>query len=153
MSHTSTEYEHLDSLLRDWGEWQEKHSEDAVLPTQAAFCMMHSDQPAGSRILCAEMSPRVYDVNIAVQMLRVRYRAALLVWYAVQLKETGGYWTPDEKAHLFGCTLNALRLRVSRAKRVLLPKYYRVIEARALQNRQSRGKSGAPWITASAPTI
>jgi hypothetical protein len=153
MSHTPAEYDHLDLLLRDWGEWQEKHCEDAMLPTQSAFCMMYSDQPAGSRILCAEMSPRVYDVNIAVRMLRPRYRAAVFVWYAVQLKDSGGYWTPDEKAQLFGCTLNALRLRISRAKRVLLPKYYRVLEARALQNRQFRGTSVKPWVTASAPTI
>jgi hypothetical protein len=150
MSHTSAEYEHLDDLLRAWGAWHEKHFADAVLPREAAFCAMMSDQPAGSRILCADMSPRVYEVNLAVQMLRVRYRRALFVWYAMQLKPEGGYWTVAEKAQFFNCTPNALRKRVARGKIVALRKFYQVREAKALQKRQLCDKSMQACKTASA---
>ena len=150
MSHTSAEFDHLDALLRQWGAWHEKHYADAVLPHEAAFCAMMGDQPAGSRILCAEMSPRVYEINLAVQMLRVRYRRALFVWYVIQTKPEGGYWTVTEKAELFGCTANALRKRVARGKVVVLRKFYQIREARALQKRQLHDKSVQACKTVSA---
>jgi hypothetical protein len=150
MSHTSNEYDALDTLLQQWGAWQERHCEDVILPRQAAFCMIVSDQPPGSRVLCADMSEDVQNLQRAFLMLRLRPQKALYLWYAVQLKEGGGYWSPDEKAALFACSLNALRCRVTRARRVLLRKYEMVRKAKALQKRQSRGNSMPLWK--SAPT-
>lgn len=151
MSHTAAEFDHLDALLRDWGAWHEKHYADAVLPHEAAFCAMMGDQPPGSRILCADMSPRVYEINLAVQMLRVRYRRALFVWYVIQTNPEGGYWSVEDKARLFRCTPKALRNCVTRAKVVALRKFYRVREAKALQKREFHGKSMSACKTASAP--
>ena len=150
MSHTAAGYDALDTLLQQWGAWQERHGEDVILPRQAAFCMIVSDQPPGSRILCADMSPDVQNVHRAFLMLRLRPREALLAWYAVQLKEGGGYWSPDEKAELLGCSVNALRCRVTRARRVLLRKYENVVKAKALQKRQFSGNSMVLWKNAPA---
>jgi hypothetical protein len=145
MSHTSAEYDHLDSLLRDWGAWQERHSEDVILPQQAAFCMIVSDQPAGSRILCADMSKSVYLVHCAQLTLPLRYQTALFVWYAIQMKDGGGYWTPDEKASILSLSVSALRMRVTRARRVLMRKYPGLAAfgtaTRALRKRRRRDKS------------
>lgn len=143
-------YDELDSLLQRWGAWQERHCQDVVLPQQSAFCMIVSDQPPGPRILCADMAEDIQDLQRAFLMLRCRPQNALLLWYAVQLKEGGGYWSPDQKAAVFGCSLNALRCRVTRARRVLQRKYSLVVEAKALQKRQSHGNSMALWK--SAPT-
>jgi hypothetical protein len=150
MAYTAAEFDHLDMLLRQWGAWHEKHYADAVLPQEAAFCAMMGDQPPGSRILCADMSPRVYEINLAAQMLRVRYRRALFVWYVIQMNPAGGYWTVSEKAQLLKCTPNALRKCVARAKVVVLRKFYQVREAKALQKRQIRDKSMSVCKTASA---
>jgi hypothetical protein len=147
MSHTSAAYDHLDSILRDWGAWQEKHCEDVILPQQAAFCMIVSDQPAHSRVLCADMSKSVYLVHCAQLTLPLRYQTALFVWYAIQMKDGGGYWTPDEKASILSLSVNALRMRVTRARRVLLRKYPGLAAfgtvTRALRKRRLRDKSGA----------
>jgi hypothetical protein len=150
MSHTSNEYDELDGLLQRWGAWQERHCEDVVLPRQAAFCMIVSDQPPGPRILCGDMARDVQELQVAFLMLRLRPQKALYLWYAVQLKEGGGYWSPDEKAELFGCSLNALRCRVTRARRVLQRKYNLVLQAKALQKRQFSGNHMAPWTIAPA---
>lgn len=147
MSNTSAEYDYLDSLLRDWGAWQERHCEDVVLPKQAAFLMIVSDQPARSRVLCADMSKSVQFIHCCQLTLPRRYRAALFAWYAIQMKESGGYWTADEKAAILGLSVNALRMRVTRARRVLLRKYPGLAAfgspARALRKRRVRDKSGA----------
>lgn len=148
MSHTSAEYDQLDSLLRDWGRWQETHCEDAVLPTQSSFLAIPSDQPSGSRVLCADMSKSVYLIHCAILTLRIRYQQSLFVWYAVQICDRGGYWTIAGKAQIFGCSENALRLRVGRARRVLMRKYpglaafglrRKAPKARTLQKRQLDG--------------
>jgi hypothetical protein len=123
MAHTSAEYDHLDSLLRDWGAWQERHCEDAVLPQQAAFSMIFSDQPPGSRILCADMSKSVYFIHCCQLTLPLTHQSALFVWYAVQMKDSGGYWSPDEKASILGLSVSALRMRVTRARAELLRRY------------------------------
>ena len=123
MSHTSAEYDHLDSLLRDWGDWQERHCEDVVLPQQAAFSMIFSDQPPSSRILCADMSKSVYFIHCCQLTLSQTYQGALFVWYAVQMKDSGGYWSPDEKAQILGLSVSALRMRVTRARQELLRRY------------------------------
>jgi hypothetical protein len=129
MPRTSAEYDELDALLQLWGTWWEKHFEDVVLPKQSAFCMIPSDQPAGSRILCADMSRRVYQLNRVVLMMRFRYRQALFVWYAVQIKTTGGYWSIGEKATALECSENSLRLRVTRARRFIVRKFPWVLES------------------------
>lgn len=137
---STAEYDALDALLQQWGAWQEKHCEDGVLPKQAAFCAIVSDQPAGSRILCAEMSNRVYHLNRILLTLEVRHRQVLFVWYAIQLKAAGGFWSVEEKAALFGCSSNALRLRVGRARRetmlTLLREVAWLLQAEALPRRQ-----------------
>jgi hypothetical protein len=112
--------------------------------------MIVSDQPPGPRILCGDMARDIQELQIAFLMLRLRPQKAIYLWYAVQLKEGGGYWSPDEKAELFGCSLNALRCRVTRARRVLQRKYNLVLQAKALQKRQFSGNHMAPWTIAPA---
>jgi hypothetical protein len=155
MSHTSAEYDHLDSLLRDWGAWQEEHCEDTVLPHQAAFSMIFSDQPPTSRILCADMSKSVYFIHCCQLTLSVTYQTALFVWYAVQRKGVGGYWTPDEKAHILGLSISALRMRVTRARQELLRKYPALSafgsRPRALRRKKIRSTRREECKTVSAP--
>ena len=118
------EYQELESILRRWGEWQERHYLDASLPHQSSHTLIYSDQPAGHKVLCAEMDKAVFKLNYYIGHLCGSHQDALLVWYAVNVKTQGGYWGADEKAARMAVTLNTLKVRVVRARRALHQKLY-----------------------------
>ena len=121
---TSLEYQELESTLRRWGEWQERHYLDSSVPRQASHTMIYSDQPPGHKVLCAEMDKAMWKVNYVIHKLPIRHRDTLLVWYAVNLKDQGGFWDAAEKAARLGLRLNTLRFRVTRARRALHKKIF-----------------------------
>jgi DNA-directed RNA polymerase specialized sigma24 family protein len=84
----------------------------------------------------------VWKINNQIMNLPEKHHDALLVWYAVNVKDTGGYWEPAEKAERLGWTLNAFKIRVSRARRFLFRKAY-------LTDRHKTEYKGAPCIIAS----
>ena len=118
------EYQELESTLRRWGEWQERHYLDASIPHQSSHTLIYSDQPPGHKILCAEMEHAIWKLNYMIQHLPRKHRDTLLVWYAVNLKRSGGYWDAKEKASRMGLRLNVLRMRVTRARRALHRKIF-----------------------------
>lgn len=120
----SLEYQELEAVLRRWGEWQERHYFDASLPHQSSHTMLYADQPAGSKILCAEMDRAVWIVNYHIQQLPERHQDTLCLWYAVTVKIAGGYWDVREKASRLGIRVNILRMRVTRARRALHKKIF-----------------------------
>ena len=120
----SLAYQELEGTLRRWGEWQERHYFDASLPRQSSHTLIYADQPPTSKILCAEMSRSVWKINNHIINLPEKHQDALLAWYAVNVKESGGYWEPTEKAHKLGWSLNDFRIRVSRARRFLFRMAY-----------------------------
>jgi hypothetical protein len=113
------EYQELESILRRWGEWQERHYLDASLPHQSSHTLIYSDQPPGHKILCAEMERGMWKINYHIERLPQSHRRTLYVWYAVNLKVTGGYWDAKEKAERLRLRLNTLRFRVTRARKAL----------------------------------
>jgi hypothetical protein len=120
----SLEYHELESTLRRWGEWQEIHYLEASLPHQSSHTLIYSDQPAGSKILCAEMDRAMWKLNYLIERLPSSHRRTLFVWYAVNIKLKGGYWDASEKAFRLGLRLNQLRMRVTRARRALHRKIF-----------------------------
>jgi hypothetical protein len=120
----SLEYYELESALRRWGEWQELHYLDASVPHQSSHTLIYSDQPAGHKILCAEMERSVWKVNYLIQHLPRSHRDTLMLWYAVNIKLQGGFWDAREKASRLGIRLNVLRMRVTRARRALHRKIF-----------------------------
>lgn len=120
----SLEYQELEAVLRRWGEWQERHYFDASLPHQSSHTMLYADQPAGPKILCAEMDKAVWIVNYHIHQLPERHQDTLTLWYAITVKVTGGYWDVREKAARIGLRVNTLRFRVTRARRALHKKIF-----------------------------
>ena len=118
------EYQELESILRRWGEWQERHYLDASLPHQSSHTLIYSDQPPGHKILCAEMEKAVWLINYYIERLSRSHRQTLWLWYAVNIKVSGGYWDAKEKAERLQVRLNTLRLRVTRARRALHNKIF-----------------------------
>lgn len=113
------DYRELNSLLIRWGDWQERHYLEPSLPACSAFLRIYADQPQGHRILCAEMDRAVYLVNRHITRLPGRSQDMLLLWYAVNLKPQGGFYSPEEKAKRLKMSTRALKIRVWRAKRQL----------------------------------
>ena len=113
------EYKDMESLLIRWGDWHERHDLEPSLPQSSAFTRIYCDHPAGDRILCAEMERAVYLLNIHVLCLQERLQDSLLIWYAVNLKPQGGFWSAEEKALKLKTSVRALKLRVMRAKKAL----------------------------------
>jgi hypothetical protein len=97
---------------------------DLGLPHQASHTLTWSDQPAGHKILCAEMPKTVWQVHYHILRLSESHQAALQVFYAVNLKPSGGYWNIYEKAKTMRWSVNALRVKVSRARRILYHRIY-----------------------------
>jgi hypothetical protein len=120
----SDEYRDLHADLQRWGDWFERHSEDASLPHQSSHTLIYSDQPAGHKILCAEMSKTIWRLHYQILKLPERHQDALLLWYAINLKPLGGHWEPSEKAHKINLSLNAFRVRVSKARKALHKKLF-----------------------------
>jgi hypothetical protein len=113
------EYQHMESLLLRWGDWQERHDLEDSLPQSSAFTRIYCDHPSGDRILCAEMERAIYLINIHILTLQPRCQESLLLWYAVNLKPQGGFWTLEEKARKLRTSVRALKIRVWRAKKSL----------------------------------
>ena len=130
----SLEYQELESILRRWGEWQERHYLDVSLPHQSAHTLIYSDQPAGHKVLCAEMTKAVWLLNYQIERLKPLYQDTLLVWYAVNIKPQGGWWDPREKAALMGLRLNTLQTRVTRARKELHRKIFLTVRQLGSQN-------------------
>ena len=120
----SFEYQELHGLLQRWGDWCEGHSEDTGLPHQSSHLGIYSEQPAGHKILCPEMAKSVWNVHYQILKLPEDPRRSLYIWYAVNLKAGGGHWEAREKAEIMGWSLNALRIRVSRARKLLHRKLF-----------------------------
>lgn len=118
------DYRDLNAILQRWGDWYERHSGDASLPHQSSHTLTYSDQPAGHKILCAEMSRAIWLLHYQILRLPEKHQAALLLWYAVNMKASGGYWEPWEKAQKVKWSVNSLRIRVSRARSALHEKLF-----------------------------
>ena len=131
---TGLEYQELEYSLRKWGEWQELHYLDASLPHQSSHTLIYSDQPPGHKILCAEMEKAVWKLNYLINKLSKRHQDVLLIWYAVNIKLTGGYWDAREKASRLGLRLNTLRMQVTRARRALHKKIFLTDEMLQVHN-------------------
>ena len=115
----------LKLLLVRWGDWMEQHKDDASLPAYSAFTATYGgDQPGGHKILCAEMERAVWLLNRHITRLPAKYSDMLLVWYAANMKGSGGFWTEEEKARRLGCSVRTLRVRVFRARGALYREIY-----------------------------
>ena len=86
--------------------------------------MIYADQPAGHKILCAEMDRAMWKLNYVIGKLPDRHRMILEVWYGVNIKASGGFWDASEKAARIGVRLNTLGMRVTRARRALHRKIF-----------------------------
>ena len=78
----------LRSLLARWGDWMERHELDASLPHQSAFMLIYADQPAGHKILCAEMTKAVWMINYHGRKLPGECRCAPH-WIRLERKNDG----------------------------------------------------------------
>jgi len=137
------EYQELEHALRLWGAWEEEHYLQDSLPTQSSHLMIYCDHPPGHKILCAEIEKGLWKLSRTIAQLPHKHRDILLVWYAVNMKPTGGYWDAKEKAKTIGIRLNVLRMRVTRARRVLHKKIF-------LTDGYLSSTQGAECITVSA---
>ena len=107
----------LESLLADWGDWWERKRRDQHgLPREVSFIHPHSGE-YGHKILCAEMPPRVSKFHSLLVKLNPSHYDSLFVFYGVLQRDDGSDYTHEEKARDLEISLNAYRLRVSRARR------------------------------------
>ena len=114
------EYQEFEFGLRRWGEWHERHDLDDSVPRYSAFTASYGgDQPAGHKILCAEMERSIWLLERSVIRLGMPWSDYLLLWYAVNIHPKGGYWTAEEKARKLRMSSRTLRRRVREARRIL----------------------------------
>jgi hypothetical protein len=97
---------------------------DASLPHQSSHTLIYADQPAGHKILCAEMQKAVWTINYHIERLPESFQGALMVGYAANVKLTGGYWSVEEKAQKLGISVGALHTRISRAVQALYQRIF-----------------------------
>lgn len=109
--------------LNVWGRWIEKHMDFEGYPGVSALEAWRSGRGGGlpgHKILCLDMPTMVYAVHARVlQVLTEFEREAVWVWYVVRVKPDGTLWPIDHKCKKAGITEDALRKRVSRARRRL----------------------------------
>lgn len=115
--------EALNAELNAWGRWMERHADFSGFPSmdnlQRAIYGAGGGQ-AGHRILCLEMPVGVYTTHQRVLKLDDEQQEAVTAWYVVRLKPDGTLWTLAEKCLRLQVTEQALRQRVSRARRRIL---------------------------------
>ena len=121
----SLEHQYLNSLLERWGAWCELYGADSGLPSVNWIVNIgwHGvDQPKGDKILGRHPKDRrIWLTNHFVVRLPDVEREAITAWYAFRMKPKAGYWEPREKAELLKISYPALKARLHRGKRRLLP--------------------------------
>lgn len=113
----------LEGELNRWGKWIETHSDYEGFPGAnilVAFLMGRGGGTPGHRILCLDMPTDVYSVHSRVLMLSEELQEALWVYFVTRVRPDGTLWTLAARAHRIGISEEALRMRVSRARRKLL---------------------------------
>jgi len=113
----------LEGELNRWGKWIEKHSDFEGYPgvnILVAFLMGSGGGTAGHRILCLDMPTDVYSVHHRILMLSDTLQEAIWICYVTRMKPDGTLWTMQERCERAQIGEEALRQRLSRAKRKLL---------------------------------
>jgi hypothetical protein len=109
--------------LNVWGRWVEKHMDFEGYPGVSALEAWRSGRGGGSpghKILCLDMPPMVYAVHARLLQVLTEYeREAVWIWYVIRVKPDGTLWPIEHKCRKAGITEEALRKRVSRARRKL----------------------------------
>ncbi len=109
--------------LNVWGRWIEKHMDFEGYPGVSTLEAWRSGSGGGTpghKILCLDMPIAVYAVHgRMIQVLTEYEREAVWIWYVIRVKPDGTLWPIEHKCKKAGITEEALRKRVSRARRRL----------------------------------
>jgi hypothetical protein len=109
--------------LNVWGRWIEKHMDYEGYPGISALEAWRIGPGGGSpghRVLCLDMPTIVYAVHGRILQVLTEYeREAVWIWYVIRVKPDGTLWPIEHKCRKAGITEEALRKRVSRARRKL----------------------------------
>lgn len=112
----------INADLNAWGRWIELHMDYEGYPGINALEAWRAGRGGspGHRILCLDMPTAVYAVHgRVIQVLTEYEREAVWIWYVVRVKPDGTIWPIEHKCRRAGITEEALRKRVSRARRRL----------------------------------
>jgi len=113
----------LECELNRWGKWIERNSDYEGYPgvnILIAFLMGRGGTHPGHMILCLEMPTDVYSVHARVLMLNELLQEAVWLYYVTRMKPDGTLWTMQERCRRAEISEEALRQRLSRARRKLL---------------------------------
>ncbi len=102
-----------------WGKWIEEHADYDGHASQSASCSveLRGDGRPGHKILCLDMPVHVYAVHARVLRLPESEQEAVWIWYVIRIKPDGTIWPIAHRCRTVGITEEALRKRVSRARR------------------------------------
>jgi hypothetical protein len=122
VSYDRHEMGELIDALKRWGRYLEKLREWHGYP-QIENCYKAFFGPSArhsQRIPIPDMDSEVVVLNAKILCLGDDQFEAIGIWYGLSVKETGGYWTGEEKARLLQIPFETLRSRVKAARMNLL---------------------------------
>lgn len=111
----------IDGLKR-WGRYLERLREWHGYP-QIESCYKAFFGPSaryGQRIPIPDCDSDVVVLNAKILCLNDEQFEAISIWYGLSVRETGGYWTGEDKARLLGIPFETLRSRVKSGRISLL---------------------------------
>lgn len=105
--------------LYAWGHWIEQRIDYEGFPTFSVGISLINwgSSQYGDRILCLDMPTAIYATHARVLRLPEHEQEAVWIWYVIRVKPDGTIWPIEHKCRTVGISEDALRQRVSRARR------------------------------------